>query len=147
MALSRREFFVSCGAATASVALAQGAVIDAIAAHFGVASSQEKRRQIMLKDVGKTTLLPWLNAKFQVSDSSGARTELRLQEIADGPSDSRIVQFSLFFLGPSEPLLPQAIYRFEHPETGPIEMFIVPVRKDEKGVRYQAVFSRLIAQA
>lgn len=47
--------------------------------------------------------------------------------------------FRLEFVGPSEPILPQAIYRFanggaEH------EIFIVPIARGETGVRYEAIF-------
>lgn len=47
--------------------------------------------------------------------------------------------FRLEFLGPDEPILPQAIYRFasggaEH------EIFIVPIARGAGGVRYEAVF-------
>jgi len=49
--------------------------------------------------------------------------------------------FSLVFLVPGEPVLPQAIYRFEHDELGIFEIFIVPLGRDETGVRYEAVFA------
>jgi hypothetical protein len=49
--------------------------------------------------------------------------------------------FSLVFLGPPDPVLPQAIYRFEHQELGTFEIFVVPIGRDESGVRYEAVFS------
>jgi hypothetical protein len=49
--------------------------------------------------------------------------------------------FSLVFLGPGDPVLPQAIYRFEHDELGAFEIFVVPIGRDETGVRYEAVFT------
>lgn len=49
--------------------------------------------------------------------------------------------FSLLFLGPAATELPQAIYRFEHEDLGPFEIFIVPVGRSGDGVRYEAVFS------
>ncbi|CAG5072645.1 hypothetical protein DYBT9623_04226 [Dyadobacter sp. CECT 9623] len=36
---------------------------------------------------------------------------------------------------------PQGIYRIAHPEIGNIEVFLVPVGTDVKGMRYEAVFS------
>lgn len=48
--------------------------------------------------------------------------------------------FRIEFLGPAEPILPQAIYAFRrNGETR--EIFIVPVAKDADGVRYEAVFN------
>jgi hypothetical protein len=49
--------------------------------------------------------------------------------------------FSLVFLGPVEPILPQAIYRFEHDELGAFDIFVVPIGRDERGVSYEAVFT------
>jgi hypothetical protein len=49
--------------------------------------------------------------------------------------------FSLEFLGPAEPVLAQATYGFEHAALGAFELFIVPIGRDESGVRYEAVFT------
>ena len=49
--------------------------------------------------------------------------------------------FSLVFLGPREPMLPQRIYRLEHDELGELEIFLVPIAQDADGTRYEAVFT------
>src|SRR6266699_32774 len=51
--------------------------------------------------------------------------------------------FSLFFLGPPEPYLPQRIYPFHHEKFGAEAegIFLVPVGKDPKGFLYEAVFT------
>lgn len=49
--------------------------------------------------------------------------------------------FSLFFLGPHEPLFEQRIYTFEHETLGTLEFFIVPVGHDAAGILYEAVFT------
>jgi hypothetical protein len=49
--------------------------------------------------------------------------------------------FSIVFVGPLEPILPQRIYRFEHDELGILELFIVPIGPDESGMQYEAVFA------
>jgi hypothetical protein len=48
--------------------------------------------------------------------------------------------FSLEFLGPPGPLLPQRIYRLEHARLGTLEIFLVPLGRENRGVRYEAVF-------
>lgn len=48
--------------------------------------------------------------------------------------------FSLTFLGPTQPLLPQAMYEFEHPRHGRLAIFIVPIGAGAEGVTYEAVF-------
>jgi hypothetical protein len=49
--------------------------------------------------------------------------------------------FRLLFRGPSEPALPQRIYRLEHEAIGALEIFIVPVARDAAGVHYEAIFA------
>jgi hypothetical protein len=49
--------------------------------------------------------------------------------------------FGLDFLGPREPVLPQAIYRLEHAELGVLEIFVVPIGRDADGTRYEAIFT------
>ena len=47
--------------------------------------------------------------------------------------------FRLEFVGPNEPILPQAIYRFAN-GGAEREIFIVPIAQGAGGVRYEAVF-------
>ena len=49
--------------------------------------------------------------------------------------------FALLFHGPLTPILPQAIYRFEHPAFPPLDIFIVPVGPEGDRMRYEAIFS------
>lgn len=48
--------------------------------------------------------------------------------------------FTLEWLGPYEPVLQQAIYGFRDGDEQ-FEMFIVPIRQDRDGTRYEAVFN------
>jgi hypothetical protein len=68
--------------------------------------------------------------------------ECRLQDPdapAQDPSGTR-APFTLVFRGPAEPLLAQRIYRFEHASLEPMEIFIVPIARDQAGTSYEAVF-------
>jgi hypothetical protein len=47
--------------------------------------------------------------------------------------------FRLEFVGPPEPVLPQAIYSFANDGTEQ-DIFIVPVARDANGTRYEAIF-------
>jgi len=49
--------------------------------------------------------------------------------------------FSLFFLGPRDPILPQAMYKLTNDEVSFESLFIVPVGSDEEGTEYEAVFA------
>ena len=59
------------------------------------------------------------------------------------PEIEGVERFSLYFVGPGDFYLPQSIYRMEHDALGTLEIFIVPVGKEEAGYRYEAVFNRL----
>ena len=76
-----------------------------------------------------------------VLSTANATLDLVLSEVEDlGPGPHRRA-FSLFFLGPARPILPQAIYRLDNPATGPLEMFLVPLGLEKGLFRYQAVFN------
>ena len=51
--------------------------------------------------------------------------------------------FSLHFLGPGDPFLPQRMYGVRHPAFGEDEVpvFIVPISKEAEGFKYEAVFT------
>ena len=52
--------------------------------------------------------------------------------------------FSLVFSGPRVDPLSQRIFRLDHDEIGSLELFLVPIAEDAAGVRYQAVFNRMV---
>jgi hypothetical protein len=61
------------------------------------------------------------------------------EELGEWPGGRQ--PFDLRFRGPHDPLLEQAIYRLEHAELGPLEIFIVPIGRDADSTTYQAVFT------
>ncbi len=79
--------------------------------------------------------------KFTLSSPPGP-LDLVLAELEEfGPAPSGRNAFSLRFLGPSRPILPQAIYRLENAAMGPLEIFLVPLGPHQGGMRYEAVFT------
>jgi len=94
-----------------------------------------------LEDLTGATFEPHIGDAFTITAEPQA-IELVLAEVtilADRPGGRD--PFSLLFQGPPQPLLPQAIYRLEHPRLGPLEIFIVPLGQDAAGARYEAIFS------
>lgn len=85
-----------------------------------------------------------LNTHFTVGTEHGdtAFTLLEAQPLStpllEGMTRS---PFSLLFHNPSQVLFPQGIYRMSHPDTGDVEIFLVPVARREQGFVYQAVFN------
>ena len=71
----------------------------------------------------------------------GNALKLVLAEVEELGQSQHRRAFSLRFLGPSKPILPQATYRLDHPAMGSLEMFLVPLGPKDGGMRYEAVFT------
>jgi hypothetical protein len=73
--------------------------------------------------------------------------ELELISVDQAPEEwgrsERRAPFSVIFHGTPEHVLPQQIWKLEHPELGALDVFVVPIGPDaESGrMRYQAVFT------
>jgi hypothetical protein len=80
-------------------------------------------------------------AAWQVDSEGGPSVEMTLKRAVQLPSSGRAAgSFRLEFQGPSEPILPQAIYRFRSGDACH-DIFIVPVARDDDGTLYEAVFN------
>ena len=71
----------------------------------------------------------------------GASLKLVLAEVEELGESQHRRAFSLRFLGPAQPILPQATYRLDHPALGSLEIFLVPLGPKDGGMRYEAVFT------
>lgn len=49
--------------------------------------------------------------------------------------------FSLIFRSSSQIVLPQRMYVLKHPAMGSVDIFLVPVGRDPRGIVYQAVYN------
>lgn len=97
-----------------------------------------------LEDVTLETFAPRVGETFALDAGELGRVEVELAEAtAGGPPREPEVRdpFSLVFRGPVEPVLEQRTYPIEHPSTGVLEIFIVPIARDAQGTRYEAVFA------
>jgi hypothetical protein len=86
---------------------------------------------------GKFRLHPYASDPLDVELISA--TELGGSAGAEPPG--RRQPFSIVFRGSGDVLLPQRIYRMEHDQIGSFELFLVPIGPDEKGLRYEAIFT------
>lgn len=84
-----------------------------------------------------------LNGVFEVHAASGVSVALKLIDVNEKRESPRLEQFSLTFRGPREPALDQRIWRFEHPELGPRDLFAVPLGPDGEGMLYEVIFNRV----
>ena len=85
-----------------------------------------------------------LNTKFQVPLDDSHRVELELAEISEHKKSPGQEEFALLFRGARELFLGQGLRPFEHDQMGKFDLFIVPVRLNEEGYYYEAVFNRFV---
>jgi hypothetical protein len=83
---------------------------------------------------------PRRNEPFQLIPEHASPLEVELVDVA-ASDEAGGRPFSVVFKGPPEPLLPQRIYRIEHPALGALELFLVPIGRDAAGISYEAVFA------
>jgi len=95
------------------------------------------------------------NFRFSVKGKDGASSKwvnAELIEVEDlmqspGPLDEEkgIEHFSLQFKGPSNFDLNQDTYTVKHDQLGKFKLFVVPGNQNQQGLKYEAIFNRLVA--
>jgi len=103
----------------------------------------------MIEGFTVETFADRIGERFRINfdESTALETELVVAVPAVSASGSPLetvgerAPFSIVFRGPTDPVLPQRIYRFEHQDLGAFEIFIVPIGRDADGVRYEAIFT------
>jgi hypothetical protein len=84
---------------------------------------------------------PHLDAVFDMQTAGGAAPLKLVKADPAGDSGRAGGAFSLLFVAPKGPFLPQAIYPLTHPTLGIMEIFLVPVGPMQGGNGYQAIFT------
>jgi hypothetical protein len=86
-----------------------------------------------------------LNTKFRVRAEAPRPLELELVEVKSynvQENEQRgMERFSAFFRGPADILVPQGSYSLEHERMGALDLFLVPVARDDGGFLYESVFN------
>jgi hypothetical protein len=85
-----------------------------------------------------------LNTGFWLLPEGLEPRALDLVEVANGYSTPKQEQFSLRFRGDRAEIFPQRIYTMKHDSIGEVELFLVPVGRDDSGTFYEAVFNRFV---
>ncbi len=97
-------------------------------------------------DHGAESFSEHLDTKFSVKVDSAEPVELELVDVVVRKSEPNeqagMERFSTFFYGPENFLLPQRTYDLVHPELGAMQIFLVPIGQDTRGIKYEAVFNR-----
>ena len=96
-----------------------------------------------------TDFSPYINQKFRIHLESSQPLEAELVEVTehepkseDKTKSSERASFSIVFRCAQDNPLQQMIYKVEHDKMGTLELFLVPIGPDEKGLQqYEAVFN------
>jgi len=99
----------------------------------------------MAGDLNAEEFSKHVNTTFRPDLGAEAQVDLELVEVRtynSNPGDEEgMERFSLFFMGPAQPLLPQRLYSMANDGMGTVDIFLVAIKSDSKGSRYEAVFN------
>ena len=84
-----------------------------------------------------------VNTRFQVQTDQNTIVELDLIDVSDLKLHPQQEEFTIVFRGPLNAFLNQGIRSLTHEQMGQFEIFLVPIRQDEHGFYYEAVFNRI----
>jgi ribosomal protein S18 acetylase RimI-like enzyme len=84
-----------------------------------------------------------LNTRFTMHLGETDALELELVSTRQLSLSDEQDEYSLLFLGPDKSPVAQGTYRLTHDEMGTLDIFLVPIRKDVKGVTYEAIYNLL----
>ncbi|MEQ1920903.1 MAG: hypothetical protein ABL952_00210 [Pyrinomonadaceae bacterium] len=88
-----------------------------------------------------------IDSIFKTSANGGGVFEICLVNVDDIVSNDIQDNFTLLFRAPLDAPQQQGIYRIEHEAIGAMDLFLVPVKQDDSGLYYEAVFNLLKAAA
>jgi hypothetical protein len=98
----------------------------------------------MLETLTRDLLAENLNTIFCVQAEAQGNLELELVEVSPPTVTPSQEIFAILFRGPLNRPLQQGMYPMQHSQLGNFDLFIVPVRREADGMRYEAVFNRLV---
>jgi hypothetical protein len=98
----------------------------------------------MTQNLEHTAFLENLESKFRLYLDGSEQAELELVDVSERKVAQRQEIFSIEFRSRSSAVLPQRIYRLDHDKLGQFDLFLVPIRKNDQGVYYEAVFNRTL---
>lgn len=89
----------------------------------------------------------YINTKFRLNIDRAEPIELELIEVKSYANKNKpgeqpgMERFSLFFRGPLDNFLKQGTYSLSHERMGSLDIFLVPLSREETGYSYEAVFN------
>jgi hypothetical protein len=59
----------------------------------------------------------------------------------ESTEEKKMERFSVFFLAHADSALPQQVFQMRHEAMGEFDIFLVPIKNEVNGFRYEAVFN------
>lgn len=85
------------------------------------------------------------NSHFNASLGDGSTAEFSLENVSELNANSVTRSFSLTFRAPSDVAAEQSIYQLCHETLGTVELFLVPVRRDNDSIYFESIFNQFVA--
>ncbi len=98
----------------------------------------------MLKNWTQELFEQNLNTYFEVDNPAVGDVNLELLSVTPLVSSPAVMAFSVLFRGPLDQSFGQGMLPVCHARMGQAELFLVPVAREADGMRYEAVFNRLV---
>lgn len=98
----------------------------------------------MLELLHKESFAECLQEDFQVIQPGAKAFDLKLTEVIEQIHTPRQEIFSVMFHGPADRFIQQGAYKLRNEKMGELEIFLVPVARDNDGFQYEAVFNHLV---
>ena len=86
-----------------------------------------------------------VDSRFGVREADDAAVEFTLVQCKSLLSNEKQECYSLLFRGPADFPPVQSIYVLENDKLGTMELFLVPVKKEDDGLYFEAVMNHLLS--
>lgn len=102
----------------------------------------------MMENLNSRIFSEHLHSIFRSAVPNSNPLSLELIEVTEKDLSPQVEQFSVVFRceDAQANAFPQGIHALEHDKLGKLELFLVPIGRDAKGLRYEAVFNRMRKQ-
>jgi hypothetical protein len=85
-----------------------------------------------------------LNTNFKIRLDEQTMVDAKLAEITEHLVSPLQERFAIVFHTTNDFFLGQGMRQVEHDQMGSFEIFLVPIRRDDQGTSYEAVFNRMV---
>ena len=85
-----------------------------------------------------------VDSTFTALRGEGEPLAMRLADLEEAPSTPQIESFALHFHAPESAPAQQGVYRLHNDALGSMEVFLVPVARENGSLVLEAVFSRFM---